>query len=76
MLKKKIQSFQTSTFEKAGLNGPPTGIKSCEWSYDSAFLATKVESMPNVVWIWDITTLSLLTVLIHLNPVTAFKFAP
>lgn len=58
------------------MTGPPTGVKNVEWSFDSAFIATKVESMPNAVWIWDITTLLLTTVLIQLNPVLSFKFAP
>lgn len=32
--------------------------------------------MPQAVWIWDLTTLELHTVLIHLNQVKSFKFAP
>lgn len=32
--------------------------------------------MPTAVWIWDMTTLELATVLIHLNPVKSFKFSP
>ena len=59
-----------------GLSGPPTGVHLMDWSFDSAFLATKCESMPNVVWIWDLTTLQLSTVLIHINAVKSFKFAP
>lgn len=74
--KKEVQNFQASTFEKAGLQGPPTGVKQVEWSLDSLYLATKVESTPHTVWIWDMTTLNLASVLIHLNPVASFKFAP
>ena len=51
------------------MTGPPTGVKNVEWSFDSTFIATKVESMPNAVWIWDITNLQLSTVLIQLNPI-------
>lgn len=32
--------------------------------------------MPNAVWIWDLTTLGLSSVLIHLNSVKSFKFSP
>ena len=32
--------------------------------------------MPTTVWVWDMTTLELATVLIHLNPVKNFKFSP
>ena len=32
--------------------------------------------MPTAVWIWDVTTLELLSVCIHLNPVKSFKWSP
>ena len=47
-----------------------------EWSFDSQYLATKCEEMPNAVWIWDVTTLKLTSVLLHIDVVRAFKFAP
>jgi hypothetical protein len=47
-----------------------------EWSFDSTFLATKCESIPTVVWIWEVNTLELHTVLIHMNQVKSIKFAP
>ena len=59
-----------------GLRGPPTGIQSIEWSFDSQYLATKCESMPNAVWVWDMTKLLVAAVLIHISPVKTFKFAP
>jgi hypothetical protein len=71
-----IQAFQASTFEKVGLQGPPTGISLLDWSFDSLYLATRCDSMPTAVWIWDMTTFDLHTVLIQLNPVKTFKFAP
>ena len=40
------------------------------------YLATKCENMPNAVWIWDMSTLLLNTILIHLNEVKSFKFSP
>jgi hypothetical protein len=40
---KDLQAFQATTFEKVGLQGPPTGVSLMEWSFDSAFLATKCE---------------------------------
>ena len=55
--KKDAAAFQSSTYEQAKLNGPPTGISMLEWSYDSHYLATKCESSPTAVWIWDMTTL-------------------
>lgn len=76
LAKKEIEGFKHSDFTKVGLQGPPTGVRLIEWSYDSQFMATKVESMPNAVWVWDMTTLQLTALLVHLNPVLAFKFAP
>ena len=38
-------------------------------------MATKCDTMPSAVWVWDMTTLELTTVLIHLNPVKNFKFS-
>lgn len=38
--------------------------------------ATKCESQPNAVYVWDTTTLQLHTVLLHQNMVKNFKFAP
>ena len=74
--KKEMQAFMTSTFEKVGLKGPPVGVQQMEWSFDSQYLATKCEEMPQTVWIWDLTTLDLTSVLIHLDHVRCFKFAP
>ena len=74
--KKDMQQFHTSTYEKVGLKGPPIGIQLMEWSFDSQYLATKCEEMPNAVWIWDVTTLKLTSVLLHIDVVRAFKFAP
>lgn len=74
--KKDLSNYQSSAFEKVGLSGPPTGVSILEWSYDSVYLATKCETMPTAVWIWDTTTLSLHTVLIHQNNVKSLKFAP
>ena len=39
-------------------------------------MASKCDQMPSTVWIWDMTTLELASVLIHLNPVKSFKFSP
>ena len=74
--KKDQQAFQSSTYETVKLKGPQTGVQLIEWSFDSHYLATKCESMPNAVWIWDMTTLELSTILIHLNNVKSFKFSP
>lgn len=39
-------------------------------------MVSKTDNMPNAVWIWDMTTLELASVLIHINGVKGFKFSP
>ena len=39
-------------------------------------MVSKSDSMPTAVWIWDMTTLELASVLIHRNVVKNFKFKP
>ena len=74
--KKDIQAYQQSTFEKAGLVGPPTGVSIMQWSYDSRYLATKCDQMPNVVSVWDIQTVELHSIMIYLQAVKTISFSP
>ena len=76
MTKKEIEGYKNSKFENVGSQGPPTGVQKMEWSYTTHYLASKCDQMPTAVWIWDMTTLELASVLIHLNPVKSFKFSP
>ena len=59
------------------------------WSYNSRYLATKhgnkmffeglyfvIESFPNIIWIWDIHTLKLTTLLIQLAAVKSMAWSP
>jgi WD40 repeat protein len=39
-------------------------------------MASKCDNMPSTLWIWDMTTLELASVLIHTSPVKSFKFSP
>eukprot|EP00347_Sterkiella_histriomuscorum_P020793 403336439 len=74
--KKEIQAYNASTFEKVGLQGPPTGVSLIQWSFDSKYMATKCDQVPNVVYIWDMQSVELHSVLVHLNPVKNFSFGP
>ncbi len=40
------------------------------------FLASRDASMPAVLWIWDLQSLSLSTVLVHRDPVAGFQWEP
>ena len=47
-----------------------------EWSYTAHYMVSKTDNMPTALWVWDMTTLELASVLIHKNPVKYFKFSP
>lgn len=46
------------------------------WSFDSAFIATKNDNMPNVIWIWQISNLSLYSIAVQIKPVKHFSWSP
>lgn len=55
---------------------PLIGIGECNWSYDSNYFATRNDNMPNVLWIWQISNLSLHTVIIQQKPIKNFQWSP
>eukprot|EP00825_Cyclidium_porcatum_P005999 TRINITY_DN12947_c0_g1_i4.p1 TRINITY_DN12947_c0_g1~~TRINITY_DN12947_c0_g1_i4.p1 ORF type:complete len:438 (+),score=78.06 TRINITY_DN12947_c0_g1_i4:103-1416(+) len=69
-LKLKTEKYQNDK------PNPPIGISDIQWSYDDNFIASKSCSMPNTIWIWEISTLELKSVLIHQNPVKTFMWSP
>lgn len=76
MTKKEIDAHKTAKSEQVGTSGPALGVQKVEWSYTSHYMASKCDNMPSTVWIWDMTTLELASVLIHTNVVKSFKFSP
>ena len=44
---------------------PKIGIRKIEYSYDSNFMATKNDNMPNVLFIWEMMGMTLHTVSIQ-----------
>ena len=76
LAKKDVDAYKTAKTELVGNKGPPLGVQKMEWSYTSHYLATRCDNMPTTLWIWDMTTLELASVLIHINPVKQFKFSP
>ena len=53
---------------------PKIGISKISISFSNYYLASKNENMPNVLFIWNLNTMSLQTVLIHLNEIQCFKW--
>ncbi|NXP29239.1 WRP73 protein, partial [Scytalopus superciliaris] len=55
---------------------PKMGVGMLAFSADNCFLATKNDSIPNTVWIWDIRKLKLLVVLEQLCTIQCFQWDP
>ena len=51
-------------------------ISILEWSFDSKFISSKYDSMPNIVFIWETSTLKLHTVIVQLNNIRNMKWSP
>ena len=51
-------------------------ISIIEWSFDSKFIATKYDALPNDVFIWETSTLKLHTVIVQLNQIKNMKWSP
>ena len=58
---------QTIRFCHAGL---------LSWSNDSQYICTRNDSMPSVLWIWDIRHLELTAILVQKDPIRAAAWDP
>ena len=55
---------------------PPIGVSLAIWSHDSKYLATRSDSIPNVLWVWDMTSMELAVVLVQFEPITSAAWSP
>lgn len=55
---------------------PLIGIGEISWSCDSQFFATKNDNIPNVIWIWQVSNLSLYSIAVHNKSVKTFSWSP
>ncbi|CAH9090720.1 unnamed protein product [Cuscuta epithymum] len=55
---------------------PKQGIGLMSWSNDSEYICTRNDSMPAVLWIWDVHRLELATILIQKDPIRAVAWDP
>lgn len=46
------------------------------WSNDSQYICTRNDSMPSILWIWDIRHLELATILVQKDPIRAAVWDP
>ena len=52
------------------------GVFGMEYSFDSMLLAYKCQEIPNAIFIWEISSLTLKTILIFEKTVNSFKWSP
>ena len=65
------------TPSKSNSNGlPRIGVGIVAWSPDNQYLATRNDSTPHVVYIWETAKLSMCAALIHKTPVRSLKWHP
>ncbi|TPX40671.1 hypothetical protein CcCBS67573_g10611 [Chytriomyces confervae] len=55
---------------------PKKGVGLCEFSCTGRYLASKNENMPNVLWIWDLTTLSQVALIQQLSAIRSVAWNP
>ena len=49
---------------------------SVSWSFDGSFIATRCDSMPHAVWVWETSRLELASMLVQARPVRAAQWCP
>ncbi|GIL47177.1 hypothetical protein Vafri_4066 [Volvox africanus] len=59
-----------------GASTPKLGVGRCAWSGDGRYLATLEDSSGAAVWIWDLTAMELVAVLLHMAPITDLAWGP
>jgi WD40 repeat protein len=55
---------------------PHIGVSMIAWSFDGSLLATKNDNNPNCVWIWDMTNLEQVALLVHILNVKSMQWSP
>ncbi|KAL9643218.1 hypothetical protein ABK040_014675 [Willaertia magna] len=57
-------------------SNPQEGVGLMDWSNDSRYLFTRNDSMPNVLWIWETSKLSLCSVVVQMLPIRFAQWDP
>ena len=68
------KSLLSKSKEAAG--APRIGVGLCVFSSNSRLLATRNDNMSRVVWVWDVSRLALVAVLVHTTPVRSISWQP
>jgi WD40 repeat protein len=71
------QPFSPPTISSPTQNGvPKTGVAQIAFNSSGSMAATKDDSTPTAVWLWDLASLSAAAVLIHHSPVRQLSWHP
>jgi WD40 repeat protein len=54
----------------------PPSAGAVAWSFDGSFLATRSDSQPSAVWVWDTSRLELAALLLQTRAVRAMQWCP
>jgi WD40 repeat protein len=71
-----VDSNPSTKGNKSSDGLPKLGVGMMSWSPDNEYLATRNDSTPHVVYIWETAKLSMCAALIHKTPVRSFKWHP
>ena len=77
--KNKFSKYKEGTFpfKLSNINFKGIGsISQIEFSFDSTLIASRNDSIPNAVFIWEVNTLKLNSVIVHIKNVKDFKWSP
>ena len=55
---------------------PKIGVSAIAFNFDSSFVATRNENMPNSLWVWNATSFSLHSILNQLEPIRVMQWHP
>jgi WD40 repeat protein len=55
---------------------PRVGVNEFSFSPDGVLLASKDDSMPSVIWIWDLQNVCLSALLVHQDAIASFQWEP
>lgn len=68
----------TLPFQKPPVDkpNPKQGISLLSWSSNSQYICTRNDSMPTVLWVWDMHNLELAAILLQKDPIRAAAWDP
>ena len=70
-----VDNLKTHQQKPIGKDQEPYSISDIKWSSDSNFFATLNNASPHALFIWEIQTLELKSILYHQNPIKSFTWS-